>query len=400
MKILILSDLHIGEPSRAKELCPYPSAKLKEDNLVNSFINYSKNYIKQNGEIDYLIIPGDITNYSNLIEYECGNNFLEKVLSELDIDEEKVIFVPGNHDIDWSVLKGIPDEEKKLRSSHKYNTLKDNRHKFSKLTGKELVEEPYIKKWEYADVVFCGFNSSWHDDAMKDNHYGLISEGQLKEMRKCFETIDNSKPKFFIVHHHLMQLKNPHPKWIDLSIMQNAQELLDLLAEFSFDFIIHGHRHVPHFSSFTLENFKKINLLCAGSFSREIPGEIAGYISNTFHIIDIDTFKNSYSKGKVLSIAYDIRNGWVNSNNRYGIEFVNPFGNHQSLDDIELIVLDEIRILLKIKEIILYSELISKIDELEYLTLKSKKELIKRVKNKLGLKTGNLDEDQLIFIKA
>lgn len=401
MKILVISDLHIGDVVRTKELCPYPeSADLKNDEkLVDTFIEICIESIKNSGDFDYLVIPGDITNLSNLIEYKFGEIFLNKISRGLNIPLNKVIFVPGNHDIDWSVLNGIHDDEKKLRSSHKYNTLKDERHSFSKLTGVELMEDPYIKVWEFNDIVFVGFNSSWHDDSQKENHYGLISEKQLDELRKKLESLPSNLPRVFIVHHHLLQLKNIIPDWIDLSTMQNGQDLFNLLSEFSINFLIHGHRHVPNFSCFKNGSFNHINLLCAGSFSREIPGEIAGLVTNNFHIVDFENFDDLKSKGKVFSYAYDSRKHWIEcKTDKHQIDFVNPFGNTESIDDISNKVFKFIKSKLITKPIIYDSDIYDHYSELEYLTIDSKKELIKRIQLEFGFEIANLDKGGIIFI--
>tara|TARA_R110002051_G_C8715949_1_gene496110 strand:- start:25 stop:1242 length:1218 start_codon:yes stop_codon:yes gene_type:complete len=401
MKILIVSDLHIGEVARSKELCPYPEfADLKNDTeLVDTFIKECQKSIKNTGKFDYLLIPGDITNLSNLIEYDYGEKFLEKIIKNLKIPLKKVIFVPGNHDIDWSVLKGIHDVEKKFRSSHKYNTLKDSRHSFSNLTGAELMKEPYIKVWRFSDIVFIGFNSSWHDDSQNENHYGLISVKQLEELRKVLNSLPKNLPRIFLVHHHLLQLKNIIPTWIDLSTMQNGQDLFNLLSEFSINFLIHGHRHVPNFSSFQNGNFNPINLLCAGSFSREIPGDIAGYVTNNFHIIEFDSFDNMKSKGKIFSYAYNSREHWIECRkDKHEIDFINPFGNIEPIQDIYQKVFNLITLNLINKATFYYSDIQNLYPELEYLTIDSKKELIKRITEKFDLGSGNMDEGGIIFV--
>tara|TARA_R110000851_G_scaffold77514_3_gene170531 strand:+ start:13720 stop:14937 length:1218 start_codon:yes stop_codon:yes gene_type:complete len=401
MKILVISDLHIGEVVRPKDLCPYPEcAKLKEDeNMVSSFINICKENILNSGDFDYLVIPGDITNLSNLIEYEFGENLLNKIISELAIPLNKVIFVPGNHDIDWSILNGIPEEEKLLRSIHKYNTLKDKRHLFSSLAGNELITDPYIKVWQFPELIFVGFNSSWHDDSQKNDHYGFISEEQLTKLRKVLEELPDKVPRIFIVHHHLIQLKNIVPEWIDLSAMQNGQDLFNLLSEYSVNFLIHGHRHVPHFTSLQTHNFNHINLLCAGSFTREIPSKIAGIVSNNFHIIQFDEFTEMQSKGKIFSYSYNNRNDWVESkSDKHQIDFINPFGNNHSIDSICIKVFELIKEKYNRERIIYYSTIIEHFEELIYLPLITQNILIDRIIKEFDFAGANSDEGEKIFI--
>lgn len=398
MRLLIISDLHIGEKARTKELCPYPSGDHKDDQLVNSFLKIAKEDQAKKGKYDYLIIPGDITNKSNLIEYDCGTKFLDKLSKELEIEITNIIFVPGNHDVDWSVLEGVPELEKSYRTRHKYNTLKDSNHIFSKLMGPMLAEDPYIKKWEFPNVVFFGFNSSWHDDSIHDTHYGLIQTAQINALRDSLVKTDLNKLKIFVVHHHLHQFVNPLPKWIDVSIMQNAQPLINLLSEFSFNFVIHGHRHTPHFTTTKIENFNPINILCSGSYSCEVPTEIAGFVGNIFHIIETDEYTPYKCKGRVISMAYDSRNGWINSKEQYGIDYINPFGNEIGLDILTKNCSEELTKELSSSEISYFSKLQENNPELKYLPLHSRGKLIQDLAITCNVTTATTSDD-LIFIK-
>lgn len=400
MRILVLSDLHIGNKSRSKELCPYPEGVYKDGNLVSSFISVAKQYQKEAGNFEFLIIAGDITNQSNLIEYDCGSKFLNKLVTELKIDLSKVIFVPGNHDVDWSVLEGktIYTDEKPLRRSHKYNTLKDTNHIFSALACPDLVTAPYIKKWVYDDVVYFGFNSAWHDDVIEEHHFGLILPEQIEELRRQFvETNFSNKLKIFLVHHHLHQFSNPHPSWRDISTMQNAQPLLELLTEFEFNFVIHGHRHQPNFHSTTINNSKNINILCSGSYCCEIPTSVAGHIGNVFHIIEFDDIPKC--QGRILSYAYNPRDGWTESRDHDGINHLNPFGNELTYDELLKKCTDSINMHFQASTYMLCSDLTEKIPDLKYLQLTQQKKLFAQLENDCNAKKGTDTLQEVFFIK-
>jgi predicted phosphodiesterase len=398
MKILVISDLHIGIRARTKELCPYPEGESKDDKQVSSFLEVLKIYQNKNGDIDYLVIPGDITHQFNLAEYECGEIFLRKVLSELKMDDKRVIFVPGNHDVDWSVLEGatIQDNERKLRKRHKYNTLKDPDHLFSQLSSSSLVQDPFIKKWEFGDVVYFGFNSSWHDDSLQKNHYGLIELSQVALLKKMMEsTVLENKLKVFVVHHHVYQYTNPHPSWREFSCMQNAQALLDLLSEFDFDFIIHGHRHVPFFSVINPNGNSMINLLCSGSYSCEVPSEIAGSVGNLYHIIEID---EKPCKGKVLSFAYDpTQYKWVESRDNHGISFINPFGNETPVSQLLNQCSHNLDNMGTDSEVIFFDKISAGIDDMQYLPIVKQEKLLKDIEAKYKLSRG-IVKNKIIFL--
>lgn len=338
MKILVISDLHIGMAARAKELCPYPEGFNKDDKLVSSFIESIKDYTSNYGNINYVIIPGDITNKSQLTEIQCADTFIRKLSTELRIGIDRFIFVPGNHDVNWSVFEGATTkEERSLRKTQKYDSLTNSRvHNFSDIVSNDLLVAPYLKIWEFGDSVFIGYNSSWHDDAESELHYGAIEQEQLDELDRKLSALHCSslnKLKFFIAHHHLIQYPNPHPLWKDFSCMQNAQSILRILSKYSYNFVIHGHKHVPYFYSISLNSFPYINLLCAGSYSYEIPTQIAGSVGNVYHIIE---FEDTITcKGKIKTKAYDqIRSIWINSKENHGINHIDSFGNR--LEQVDL----------------------------------------------------------------
>lgn len=399
MNILILSDLHIGTKARAADLCPYPEGNNKDKNLVSTFIQKAKEYQHLNGQFDFVVIPGDITNQSNIIEYIWGDKFVSKILKELSIEDNKVIFVPGNHDVDWSVVEGktIYEVEKQFRRALKYNTLKDERHRFSKYSNPELIIAPYIKVWEHENIDFVGFNSSWHDDSIEDKHYGLIDTDHINGLEEEIKKLKPNKIKIFVVHHHLHQFLNPHPMWRDISIMQNAQPLLELLTTHNFNFILHGHRHVPNFLSTSINGSKPIHILCAGSYCCEVPTEIAGHIGNMFHVLRIEDIKNN--KGRIFTWAYDTRVGWIESREHNGMEYENPFGIEIEFEILLQKCIDELTPKLNGLSFFSYSQLVTIIPDLNYLQLSQKKKLLTKLEEKCKVRVAIDSSKEVIFIK-
>lgn len=399
MNILVISDLHTGVKAFPKELSPYPRKNIfADEDAINRLIEFLKDYKSSKGSIDYLVLPGDITHQSNLIEYHLGGEFIKNIVSILSLDESKIIFTPGNHDVDWSVFSGIEEEEKNWRRAHKYNTLVDSRHLFSKITHSKLLETPFFTKWEFDDVIFFGFNSSWHDDSIQEKHYGFIEISHIEQLKLELESTDLKKLKIFVTHHHLHQFDNPHPKWIDVSAMQNAQSLLNLLSEYSFQFVIHGHRHVPYFLTTSIANFSPINILCSGSFSCEVPAQIAGYVGNMFHIIEFDEYSENVCKGQIVSLAYDNRTGWIQSKSNHGIDYLNPFGTTVKLEILLAQCETELNSLLETKSVVKFDELKLKIPDLAYLPLHSLISLLDQLQSICSCMKGSTGEG-IIFIK-
>lgn len=95
IKVLALSDLHLGEPEGL--LCN------KHPNILDIFVAKVCELARGSGEfedgIEELILLGDIADLSEATENEAYDNtrvFLEALLNNIQVD--KVIYIPGNHD--------------------------------------------------------------------------------------------------------------------------------------------------------------------------------------------------------------------------------------------------------------------------------------------------------------
>ena len=118
-----------------------------------------------------------------------------------------------------------------------------------------------------------------------------------------------------LVHHHLRNYPLPTPVDYDPSTANNGECLIDLLLEYNFDFIIHGHRH----HSF-LDTRKDIPILCAGSFSATIESCWEGLVFNQFHLVDMtkDACQSTMARGHVYS--------WLNTAAGWRKSYVLPDG--------------------------------------------------------------------------
>jgi hypothetical protein len=87
--VLHLSDLHFGTP----ELADRWYSQLAEDLHHNLACD----------RLDALLLSGDIANYATPDEYAAARSFLDKLCAELHIPGQRIIPVPGNHDLNWKL---------------------------------------------------------------------------------------------------------------------------------------------------------------------------------------------------------------------------------------------------------------------------------------------------------
>lgn len=331
MKIAVISDIHVGKKARAKDLCPpttegYDSKV--DDKYCDKFLKFVKKHVQN---VDYLILPGDITNSADPPEFEIASEFLRSAADALDIKMDKVVFVPGNHDVDWSVLEKY--DPTGVRKAERYVPICGPRFCFKPIVDRaegDLFKEPHFTTWNFPDLLVLGYNSAHHDEPKK-LHHGLITPEHIEEAKRVLNglPIQKDQVRLFLVHHHPVQYDDPTPEDPDISIMVNAEHLQVFLREYKFDIVVHGHKHLPRFTTHSLNGSPEIAILCSGSFSVQIDTRWAGTISNQFHLIEIEgrDEEEQMIMGRVTSWSYNYARDWNPSDVIYdGIPHIEPFG--------------------------------------------------------------------------
>ena len=339
IKIAIISDVHIGLGARAKDLCPKPSSNNKKDLQVynkkidDKYFEKFLSFIEENDlQADYLMISGDLTHKAHPNEVKMASELIENLRIALKVDEKKVVFTPGNHDVDWSILDD--EDSTGIRWENRYETLKYNKFLFKNiidLADGDLCLEPYFSTWSFDDLIVTAYNTSHHDDPFQANHYGLVDIKHLYKLKEYLKSIElpDGKVRLFLIHHHPVLYSEPFPGDTDFSAMQNAEKLLDILSEFNFDILIHGHRHCPRFRTHSIDGSPPLAILGAGSFSAEFDSRWYGAVNNQFHIVHIldRDPEDLVLQGFVKSWGYTFIRGWEKSTKDYaGIHHIEPFG--------------------------------------------------------------------------
>jgi metallophosphoesterase superfamily enzyme len=102
MTLAVLSDLHVGTGSRAQDLCPYVDEEVRDANYRRRFLDFLR---KRNLRADFLVLPGDVSHKAQLNELQLAAEVVGEITAALKTTPEQCVFVPGNHDVDWSRLR-------------------------------------------------------------------------------------------------------------------------------------------------------------------------------------------------------------------------------------------------------------------------------------------------------
>ncbi len=399
MRILVLSDLHIGQKARGKDLCPTGDNKWLDRNYINDFIDFISN---EKIKADYLVVTGDISNSASFEEFQLGSNIIEDIAKGLKIPKSKVLLIPGNHDVDWKVLELADlknESDLNFRKTQRYDTFKNGFNNNKKL--EEFFNEPYFTSWDFDDLYVVGFNSAWHDENNAKIHHGLITDNIIFKLESHINSNDlSSKIKLFITHHHLYPYSDPISHEADFSIMTNSENLLKMLARNKFDMIAHGHKHIPRIITQEIDSIHPLSLLCAGSFSVVLDQRFNGSILNMFHVINFEGRDSDTDRiyGFIENYSYSSPHKWLKSErNNSNVLFQQGFGSYSSIKTLKQELVPIVSEEFKQKGSATWSKLCKDNRKLLYHTPDFITQLTDEIAKELELKKFTI-ENEIIFI--
>jgi UDP-2,3-diacylglucosamine pyrophosphatase LpxH len=412
INLAVMSDLHIGLAARSKDLCPQPPATPRKDRWKydtktdNSFRRRFVEFLHQKKiNADYLILPGDITNNAKPQEVQLASEFILQVADALQVPHNKIVFTPGNHDLDWSVID--LSDTTGLRWRQRYDPIRFEDFHFRTLVdqGKgDIFAPPHFVVWTFDDLLVVAYNSASHDDPVGTQHihHGLADPAHLDALRSYLDTIGHadSRLRLFLVHHHPIDFTNPIPRTPDFSLMTNAESLLNLLHEYCFDLLIHGHKHHPRFETHSTQTYPHLPILCSGSFSVEIDTRWAGTIDNQFHLVMVNRRPGSDNRitGTITSWTNNYSRGWIPSEeSTSGIHHIIPFGSYVMPHELDARLEPFIKKWMETHDCILWEQVVVAFPDLKHLPLNSAIAAFKRMEQKLGRRSMHQTLKDLIL---
>lgn len=400
--LAIISDLHIGRTARAKELCPHSDHKGIDEKYIKKFFKF----IDEEGiKADYLILPGDITGKADPLEFELASTLITKIGDKLGLPDSKILFVPGNHDKDWSIFTPNEEDRTGVRAAQAYQSLKNENWIFDQiLSGSDgdMLSESCFTIWDFEDLIVVGYNSSSHDEPDASPHYGLIREDSLALISRKLTDIDqlNKKIKIFLVHHHPIQYSNHIPDRPDHSIMTNSGNLMKLLRNYKFDLLLHGHKHIPHFTPQVIDSAFPLVIFGAGSFSSQLDYTYIGHANNLFHLLEIDGRDDETDciTGYLNNWSFLTGHGWKPSRESDGIMPKVGFGAHKNQNEMVKTLTPLICDSLQNSNYVKWKDLIHKAPKLAYLSPERISSLLKEIGQEQNLEClGNEPENFLLL---
>ena len=298
------------------------SGKEKFD-LSEKFCNFLQNL---KPKIDYIIVCGDIADKARIEEYELFDTFIGMVINATGLSTRRLLFTPGNHDVDWKILGDASVEKESVtpkRLLARYDAIRKSDMLSESLAQSDnkngLFASPFFTAWSTPDLFALSINTAAHDSHDVKNHPGAIEDVTFDNLHRYLiekKIKIDTRTKLLLIHHHPIQYPNVISDWKDFSILQSREEVLGFASSYGFDLIAHGHRHQPHFKSSLGDDGLQISVLGCGSFSQGFPTFVYEKLSNQFHILDCEG-RDSTSGilfGALRNYSYSAFDGWQPSN--------------------------------------------------------------------------------------
>jgi small GTP-binding protein len=329
--ILHLSDIHLENSSQARKY----RAQVETDLLKELEVK----------RLEYLVISGDIANYSSEEEYKAAFEMIDSLVKRFGLDAGRVVIVPGNHDLNWDFseeaypfvpkrkLKEPLDEERSILAGDAGALVRDdnlykqrfanfNMHFWKKVySGKEYPLD-YAEQVMFIErpddrILFLGLNSCWQID----HHFRQRAGINMEALSNALDQLQDEKYDGWLkiaVWHHPVTGKE---------MMNN--EFLQLLTVHGFQICMHGHIHEAQEGFYKYDASRSLHIIGAGTFGAPAKEQVTG-IPLQYNLLTLDpeakTITVNTRKKEKPDGAWSADARWGNKNDpkpRYTIKLKN-----------------------------------------------------------------------------
>jgi 3',5'-cyclic AMP phosphodiesterase CpdA/CheY-like chemotaxis protein len=244
--ILHLSDIHFG---RFHGIPP----ELTIEDLIQPVIAD----IQKAQPVDLIVVSGDLSSEGLDKEFVRSEKFLVQIAEVLGIGSERVVIVPGNHDI----LRSLPKEQRfdpfvrfvsrfcsapgvPGSARNRYVELFDARRGLWNNIGYSSDSLFCVSVFDELRTIVIGFNSVIADE----NHWNeaQISTAQLMRVSSTLKSLRQPQSDYLrvaVFHHHLVESPSFRKEGEPGRLIRNQGFLLNHLISNGIKLILHGHTH-------------------------------------------------------------------------------------------------------------------------------------------------------------
>ncbi len=278
IRILHLSDIHLGTSDQANNYFSQLYTDLKQNLKVK--------------QLNYLVLSGDIANYSTVEEYDAAFELVDKLVNRYGLNPDRVITVPGNHDLNWDLSKKSYDfvykneipkslpEGQYIHAGEAGALIRDEERyqqrfkHFSDRFYKKVYSKPYPLEYDQQailhpcpndKILFLALNSCWELDHHYKDRASIKSEAISHAIDQILTGNYDDWLKIAVWHHPVTSAES----------MKNVA-FLEQLAVNGFQVAMHGHIHQAKNEYFKYDTDRGLNIIGAGTFGAPAKEQVTG----------------------------------------------------------------------------------------------------------------------------
>lgn len=256
---------------------------------------------------DILVCPGDLAH--QVCEHGMMQAFTDLKEIRRVLGSEKLLCCLGNHDVNSRGENGESDPFRLARE----------------LASDFPIDDPELRD-KLQSSGFCVTNVSNqasililntvidHNDKSSAIR-GTFNDNRLSELKSYLAGIDSTlNPiRVVVMHHH--PILHSFADYESSDVLANGDAILQVVSEFGFRLVIHGHRHEPRIARLA-QSSTKMCVFASGSFSAML--NVLGSVTrNMFHIIKINGDATDI-EGEIKSWEFNYGSGWVKTSVKSG----------------------------------------------------------------------------------
>lgn len=284
--IIHISDLHVSD-----QRAIFGPASIDTYLTLNEAenINYTKHFLDKIKVVStheqerYLVITGDFSNIAEKDEFSAASKIVRMIMTELAIDKDKVLLIPGDHEIHRDSIKDALRD--KLGQEHiqrikfrNFNDLYKDIKEVDFPTDKLIFDHI-----EIGDIVLLAINSNFIID--QNGGRGYLPTKEFEEELIQLKTQYPTQELIICLHHNLEGEHEifVHGQWE----ATNKMHLVTIFERHNIKCILNGNEHTPN--SKPLAGREDIIISDAGPFACKTKPDAS------FKIYEIEDSGNSLS---------------------------------------------------------------------------------------------------------
>jgi 3',5'-cyclic AMP phosphodiesterase CpdA len=250
LHIIHLSDLHFGNDHRFMS----PSTTTGDTPLRSGFpslIDKLRQDFEDPPQLQNLVLclTGDFaTNPNNFIEFRRAEEFI-KALAAAPIHGavrgmNSIFLVPGNHDVSFD--KGTISERWERYIGFVNRLQQSNLDDADPLGTVKL----HNRVADLGALILCLNSAVYVEKGSPNEHRGEVDQRQLERIDRMLSQVPkeelNISVRIALIHHHPVLIPALAEPGRGYDAVENSGLLLQILRNYGFHLILHGHKHNPY----------------------------------------------------------------------------------------------------------------------------------------------------------